>query len=581
MVDQIHDKRTYGVMGPRGDTPTVTVLTPTDVLNPNQNPSVKNDGDDLNVVLHFRLPRAPKIVNVTATDGDKAAVKQTVDANGDSSFAFTLPKGPKGDPGPKGETGESLPKGGTAGDVLIKTSTGAEWGDGRDKRIYTNDGKNVVVPTGITRGTMPSGGTGDQNRSLAVGIGAQAASGSTSGTATAIGNYAVTTGSGVAIGDSATSSGGLAIGTSSSSSSSGGLVIGSSASVSGEGSIAVGSGSKVTGASTVAIGTPVFSTASYAVLIGANANNPADRTIVIGNSASAESSSASNSVCIGSAAICYDAYAVAIGQSARGHGVGSVSIGYDAGTSLADSKSSVSIGYEAMGYGNYTVTIGREPNAYGDGAVAIGKYAGYIQADAQPSSTDALVAADSVAIGTESCVSLGSNEVSVGHEVGKGYYIYYPPTGGKVVSSRNYRTTLYRRITNVGTPTKDHDAATKEYVDSFLPTVIETGVVFDNSDVLKAHETKTNVAPIHYQLDLTEYGCVLIYFEFGPNVGNTDPTFLSNIRASVELFQIRDSAGKVTPYMRYTYTNNNDTSVVLGFGTQIVIKLAKLKKVNS
>lgn len=95
MVDQIHDKRTYGVPGPKGDTPSVTVGSTT-TANPNQPAKVTNSGkDDLNVVLDFQIPRGDHITDVTSTTinpNQQPGVHHTEDDKGDHAIQFNLPR---------------------------------------------------------------------------------------------------------------------------------------------------------------------------------------------------------------------------------------------------------------------------------------------------------------------------------------------------------------------------------------------------------------------------------------------------------------------------------------------------------
>lgn len=610
MVDQIHDKRTYGVMGPRGDTPTVEVITPTDVLNPNQNPSVTNDGDDLNVRLHFKvpraeriskvssttvtpvtnpsvsntkdssgdsqlafkLPRAAKITAVTATGGDVAAVKQTVDANGDSSLAFTLPKGPKGD---KGEQGDSFPTEGSVGDVLIKTDTGVQWGDGRDKRIYTNDGSDVSIPAEATRGAMPTGGTSSKNRSLAIGIGARTDTADGSN-ATAIGNYASATGLSTAIGDKVeASNGGVAIGAVSTRAGVDGTAIGVSAASSGN-SVTVGNNAKSQSTNGVAIGTSAFvvGSSSYnAIAIGPHTQIQGSQSTAIGYDTNV---SAKSSTAVGSEITSSAESTTIVGYRCHATGSSSVLIGTFVSSS---GYNTVTIGNSNYTYNKNSVNIGYYAFAHGANSVIIGPHAGlYIPESGEKPDANAIDTntANSVALGSESTIST-ANEVSVGTPGGTKYYYTTESDGSKTVAERLNQPEIYRRITNVGTPTKDHDAATKEYVDNYIPTFFTEKLQL-NTKKIPAHETidfgaATLVDKNGEDVSLSDYSCAFAYIEYTSEAAELSIDIQRNIEVNVRFMQVGNTAWKLTKV-----TNNNDKEVTLTEDMYIITKLTRVKE---
>ena len=83
MVDQIHDKRTYGIPGATGSVGTITVGSTT-TLPAGSKATVSNSGTKINAVLDFGIPKGDK--------GDTGA-------KGD--------KGDKGDTGAKGDKGDA------------------------------------------------------------------------------------------------------------------------------------------------------------------------------------------------------------------------------------------------------------------------------------------------------------------------------------------------------------------------------------------------------------------------------------------------------------------------------------------
>lgn len=143
---------------------------------------------------------------------------------------------------------------------------------------------------------------------------------------------------------------------------------------------------------------------------------------------------------------------IAIGENTVSSGDGSVAIGSvtDTGGAQATGSKSVAIGDFALATGARSVAIGKNSNADYADSVALGS-------GAQPTS---------------------NGEVSV-----------------KPLAGRGYNVSDYRLITGVHDPVNAHDAATKGYVDSATPTVVQS-LGDSETDVMSQKATTTMVYPV-------------------------------------------------------------------------------------
>ena len=79
--------------------------------------------------------------------GDSSGVAQQIVVTGMQGPAG--PQGPQGEPGPQGPAGQGVPAGGTAGQVLTKSETGAEWKDKLTLIATSTDGTMSAYEDGV------------------------------------------------------------------------------------------------------------------------------------------------------------------------------------------------------------------------------------------------------------------------------------------------------------------------------------------------------------------------------------------------------------------------------------------------
>lgn len=178
---------------------------------------------------------------------------------------------------------------------------------------------------------------------------------------------------------------------------------------------------------------------------------------------------------------------VAIGNSANGSGSNAVAIG---NTSTAKGTSSVSIGtYSSTGNSNYAVAVGPSASASATNAVAIGfgtNIAGNYGVAIGSNTANVPYAAVSIGYNIDSHSSDG---VAIGHSASTANSTSGAiALGTKASATRSgemnigsvgdtnfgFNNTEYRLLSGVHDPVGAHDAATKGYVDTLVPSNVPT-----------------------------------------------------------------------------------------------------------
>jgi hypothetical protein len=182
-----------------------------------------------------------------------------------------------------------------------------------------------------------------------------------------IGQGAVTTSGGVAIGDGPAASGdrAIAFGYGSTASDQETIAIGDEANASDAAATAIGNAAQATHDSTVAIGHIADASKIRAIAIGPVSVASGDRAIAFGYSPDA---TANDTIAMGNGAQATDYDAIAIGKDANASGHEAIAIG-DTATSANEA---VAIGEAASAFGGSTVAVGRVATATTGSAVAVG-----------------------------------------------------------------------------------------------------------------------------------------------------------------------------------------------------------------
>ena len=207
------------------------------------------------------------------------------------------------------------------------------------------------------------------NRNLDTVTGAVVIGNATTATPVKAANYSVTIGSnslatvqsGVAIGNTAASSGSnaIAVGTNSKAAMLNTVAIGNTASASYMGGVALGNAANSTGTNATAIGSTATASGSNAIAMGTNSKAATLNTVAIGNTATATSM---GGVAIGNTSTTSSANATAVGTNTMAKGASSVAIGNNA---TATTTGGVAIGsgsvadtwYGLKGYAPSTKTL--------------------------------------------------------------------------------------------------------------------------------------------------------------------------------------------------------------------------------
>jgi autotransporter adhesin len=244
---------------------------------------------------------------------------------------------------------------------------------------FANTGDSVHHVTVIGSGNSVSHATktiviGD-NRNLDTVTGAVVIGNATTATPVKAANNSVTIGSdslatfqsGVAIGNTASSSGSnaIAMGTNSKAAMLNTVAIGNTASASYMGGVALGNAANSTGTNATAIGSTATASGSNAIAMGTNSKAATLNTVAIGNTATATSM---GGVAIGNTSTASSANATAVGTNTIAKGASSVAIGNNA---TATTTGGVAIGsgsvadtwYGLKGYDPSTKTISTDTSA--------------------------------------------------------------------------------------------------------------------------------------------------------------------------------------------------------------------------